>query len=106
MKKEISIIGLGSMGAAIALNLKKKYKIFGYDINKYNKIKSSKNFFFVNNLKEIFLKTNTFIIIVLNENQCQKIFNTFIKIKKSLKITKNHTIINCTTVSPNWVKEI
>tara|TARA_B100002052_G_scaffold231744_1_gene214565 strand:+ start:811 stop:1695 length:885 start_codon:yes stop_codon:yes gene_type:complete len=106
MKKEIGILGLGSMGTAIALNLKRKYKIFGYDINKYNKIKSSKNFFFVNNLKEIFLKTNTFIIIVLNENQCQKIFNTFIKIKKSLKINKNHTIINCTTVSPNWVKEI
>ena len=106
MKKEIGILGLGSMGTAIALNLKKKYKIFGYDINKLNKIKSSKNFFFVKNLKEIFLKTNTFIIIVLNENQCQKIFNTFIKIKKSLKINKNHTIINCTTVSPNWVKEI
>ena len=33
MKKEIGILGLGSMGAAIALNLKKKYKIFGYDIN-------------------------------------------------------------------------
>ena len=39
MKKEISIIGLGSMGTAIALNLKKKYKIFGYDINKYNPFK-------------------------------------------------------------------
>ena len=43
---------------------------------------------------------------MLNENQCQKILNTFIKIKKNLKISKNHTIINCTTVSPNWVKEI
>ena len=106
MKKEIGILGLGSMGTAIALNLKKKYKIFGYDINKHNKIKSSKNFFFVKNLKEIFLKTNIFIIIVLNENQCQKIFNKFIEIKKNLKITKNYTIINCTTVSPNWVKKI
>ena len=106
MKKEIGILGLGSMGAAIALNLKKKYKIFGYDINRYNKIKSSKNFFFAKNLKEIFLKTDILIIIVLNENQCQKILNTFIKIKKNLKISKNHTIINCTTVSPNWVKEI
>ena len=47
MKKEIGILGLGSMGAAIVSNLKKKYKIFGYDINKYNKIKSTKNFFFV-----------------------------------------------------------
>ena len=45
MKKEIGILGLGSMGTAIALNLIKKYKILGYDINKYNKIKSSKNFF-------------------------------------------------------------
>ena len=106
MKKEISILGLGSMGTAIALNLKKKYKIFGYDINKYNNMKSSKNFIFVKSLKEIFLKTNIFIIIVLNENQCQKIFDTFMEIKKSLKIAKNHTIINCTTVSPNWVKEI
>ena len=106
MKKEIGILGLGSMGTAIALNLKKKYKIFGYDINKHNKIKSSKNFFFVKNLKEIFLKTNIFIIIVLNENQCQKILNKFIEIKKNLKITKNYTIINCTTVSPNWVKKI
>ena len=106
MKKEIGILGLGSMGSAIALNLKKKYKIYGYDINKYNKIKSTKNFFFVKNLKEIFLKTDTLIIIVLNENQCQKILNTFIEIKKNLKISKNHTIINCTTVSPNWVKEI
>ena len=105
MKKEVSIIGLGSMGEAIALNLKKKYKIFGYDINKYNKIKSSKNFIIEESLKEIFLKTNIFIIIVLNESQCQKIFDTFIEIKKKLKITKNHTIINCTTVSPNWVKK-
>ena len=106
MKKEISILGLGSMGTAIALNLKKKYKIFGYDVNKYNRIKTSKNFIFVKSLKEIFLKTNTFIIIVLNENQCQKIFDTFIEIKKKLKITKNHTIINCTTVSPNWVRKV
>ncbi len=106
MKKEISILGLGSMGTAIALNLKKKYKIFGYDVNKYNRIKTSKNFIFVKSLKEIFLKTNTFIIIVLNEDQCQKIFDTFMEIKKSLKIAKNHTIINCTTVSPNWVKKI
>ena len=106
MNKEIGILGLGSMGSAIALNLKKKYKIFGYDINKYNKIKSSKNFIFVKSLKEIFLKTNIFIIIVLNENQCQKIFDTFIEIKKKLKITKNHTIINCTTVSPNWVRKV
>ena len=47
MRKEISILGLGSMGTAIALNLKKKYKIFGYDINKYNNMKSTKNFIFV-----------------------------------------------------------
>ena len=106
MKKEISILGLGSMGAAIALNLKKKYKIFGYDANKYNNMKSTKNFIYVKSLKEIFLKTNIFIIIVLNENQCQKIFDTFIEIKKKLKISKNHTIINCTTVSPSWVKKI
>ncbi len=106
MKKEIGILGLGSMGTAIALNLKKKYKIYGYDINKYNKIKSNKNFFFIKNLKEVFLKTNIFIIIVLNENQCQKIFNSFLEIKKNLKITKKYTIINCTTVSPNWVKKI
>ena len=106
MKKEISILGLGSMGTAIALNLKKKYKIYGYDINKYNKIKSSKNFVITKSLNEIFLKTNIFIIIVLNENQCQKIIDTFIEIKKNLKITKNHTIVNCTTVSPNWVRKI
>ena len=105
MKKEIGILGLGSMGTSIALNLKKKYKVFGYDINKYNNLKSSKNFIFVKSLEEIFLKTNIFIIIVLNENQCQKIFETFIKIKKKLKITKDQTIINCTTVSPNWVKK-
>ena len=39
MKKEIGILGLGSMGTAITLNLKKKYKVYGYDINKYNKIR-------------------------------------------------------------------
>ena len=27
-------------------------------------------------------------------------------LNKKLKINKNHTIINCTTVSPNWVKKI
>ena len=85
MNKEIGILGLGSMGTAIVLNLKKKYKIFGYDVKKHNKIKSSKNFIFIKNLKEIFLKTNTFIIIVLNENQCDKILDTFIKIKKKYK---------------------
>ena len=66
MKKEISILGLGSMGTAIALNLKKKYKIFGYDINKYNNIKSTKNFIFVKSLKEIFLKSNIFKAFYLN----------------------------------------
>ena len=101
MKNEIGILGLGSMGTAIAKNLKKKYKIYGYDIKKFNTIKSSKNFFFVKNLKEIFLKTDIFIIIVLDENQCQTIFNTFIDFKRRLKIKKNYTIINCTTVSPN-----
>ncbi len=106
MRKEIGIIGLGSMGSAIATHLKKKYKIYGYDIKKYNSFKSSRNFFLIKNLKEIFLKTNIFIIIVLDENQCQKILNKFIDIKKRLKINKNYTIINCTTVSPNWVKKI
>ena len=106
MKNQIGILGLGSMGTAIAKHLKKKYKIYGYDIKKNNTLKSSKNFFFVKNLKEIFLKTNIFIIIVLDEVQCQKIFNTFIDLKKRLEINKNYTIINCTTVSPNWVKKI
>jgi len=106
MRKEIGIIGLGSMGSAIATHLKKKYKIYGYDIKKYNSFRSSRNFFLIKNLKEIFLKTNIFIIIVLDENQCQKILNKFIDIKKRLKINKNYTIINCTTVSPNWVKKI
>ena len=45
MKKKIGIIGLGSMGTAIALNLIKNYKIFGYDVNKHHNIKSNKNFF-------------------------------------------------------------
>ena len=106
MKNEIGILGLGSMGTAMAKHLKKKYKIYGYDIKKNYTLKSSKNFFFVKNLKEIFLKTNIFIIIVLDEVQCQKIFNAFIDFKKRLKIKKNFTIINCTTVSPNWVKKI
>ena len=106
MRKEVGIIGLGSMGTAISLNLKKKYKIYGYDVKKFNNVKSSKNFFFVKNLKEIFLKTDIFIIIVLNEDQCQTILNKFINLKKRLKIKKNCTIINCTTVSPNWVKKI
>lgn len=106
MGKEIGIIGLGSMGSAMATHLKKKYKIYGYDIKKYNSFKSSRNFFLIKNLKEIFLKTNIFIIIVLDENQCQKILNKFIDIKKRLKINENYTIINCTTVSPNWVKKI
>ena len=44
-KKEIGILGLGSMGTAIAKHLKKKYKIYGYDIKKFNTLKSSKNFF-------------------------------------------------------------
>ena len=104
-KKEIGILGLGSMGTAIAKHLKKKYKIYGYDIKKFNTLKSSKNFFFTKNLKEIFLKTNIFIVIVLDEDQCQTIFDSFIDIKKRLKIKKNYTIINCTTVSPNWVKK-
>ena len=106
MGKEIGIIGLGSMGSAIATHLKKKYKIYGYDIKKFNTLKSSKNFFFTKNLKEIFLKTNIFIIIVLDEVQCQKILDTFIDFKKRLKMKKNFTIINCTTVSPNWVEKI
>ena len=73
MNKEIGILGLGSMGSAIALNLKKKYKIFGYDINKYNKIKSSKNFIFVKSLKEIFLDGSVIVFLL--------IFNFLFKIK-------------------------
>ena len=45
MKREIGILGLGSMGTAIALNLIKKYKIFGYDINKYIRLNLLKIFF-------------------------------------------------------------
>ena len=89
MKNQIGILGLGSMGTAMAKHLKKKYKIYGYDIKKNNTLKSSKNFFFVKNLKEIFLKTNIFIIIVLDESQCQKILNKFIEFKKKLKNTKH-----------------
>ncbi len=106
MKNEIGLIGLGSMGTAMAKHLRKKYKIYGYDIKKNNNFKSSKNFVFIKNLKEIFIKTNIFIIIVVNEFQCQEIFSTFIDFRKRLKIKKNFTIINCTTVSPNWVKKI
>ena len=106
MKKNIGILGLGSMGRAMTLNLQKRYKVFGYDINKYNRIRSNKNFFFVKNYQEILLKTNVIIMIVLDENQCQKICDYFIEIKKRLKITKKYTIINCTTVSPDWVKKI
>ena len=46
MKNEIGILGLGSMGTAMAKHLMKKYKIYGYDIKKNNTLKSSKNFFF------------------------------------------------------------
>ena len=46
MKNQIGILGLGSMGTAIAKHLKKKYKIYGYDIKKNNTLKSSKSFFF------------------------------------------------------------
>ena len=53
MKKEIGILGLGSMGTAITLNLKRKYKIFGYDVNKHNGLKSTKNFLFIK------VRTNT-----------------------------------------------
>ena len=54
MRKEIGIIGLGSMGSAIATHLKKKYKIYGYNIKKNNSFKYNRNFFFIKNLKEIF----------------------------------------------------
>ena len=46
MRNKIGIIGLGSMGSAIATHLKKKYKIYGYDIKKNNILKSNRNFFF------------------------------------------------------------
>ena len=46
MKKEISILGLGSMGTAIALNLKKNIKFL---------VMISKNIIILNLVKTLFL---------------------------------------------------
>ena len=76
----IGVIGLGYVGLPLSVELGKKYKTIGYDINKQrinnlrNKIdytneisskelKKSKNLNFTNNLKEI-SKCNFFIIAV------------------------------------------
>jgi 3-hydroxyisobutyrate dehydrogenase-like beta-hydroxyacid dehydrogenase len=103
IKKEILVVGLGSMGLGIAQSLLRAgYKVYGQDKNP-NQVQQ-----FVNSggidTNILFDNLEAVIIVVLNEKQTREIL--FGKDGLAKKLKTNSLIMVCTTVSPNFAKEM
>ena len=122
---QISIFGLGYVGLPLAIEFSKKYKVFGFDINKKrindlknkidinnelntSQIKNLKRIEFTNNIREI-SSCNVHIVAVptpINKKNLPNLSNlkfACINIAKILK--KNDTIIFESTVYPGLTEE-
>lgn len=103
IKKEILVVGLGSMGLGIAQSLLRAgYKVYGKDKNP-NQVQQ-----FVNSggiaTNILFDNLEAVIVVVLNEKQTREIL--FGKDGLAKKLKTNSLIMVCTTVSPNFAKEM
>jgi len=103
MIKNISVIGLGSMGFGIAQSLiRSGYNVYGQDKNtvQHKKLIEEGGL----NAEIPFGDLDAVIIVVLNEAQTRDIIFGEEGIAEKLK--KDTLVIVCTTVSPNFAKEM
>ena len=101
--ENILVIGLGSMGYGIAESLiRSGYKVFGQDKNPVQEKKIVEDGGFVKDIP--YTNLDAVIIVVLNENQTKEII--FGSNGVAGKLKKNTLIMVCTTVSPNFAKEM
>ena len=101
--KNILVIGLGSMGYGIAKSLMRSgYKVYGQDKN----IDQQKKFIQDGGLEGevLYDQLEAVIIVVLNEQQTRDIIFGEDGIANKLK--NNTLIMVCTTVSPDFAKEM
>lgn len=103
IKKEILVVGLGSMGLGIAQSLLRAgYIVYGQDKNPNQVEKFIKYGGIDTNIPVD--KLEAVIIVVLNEKQTREIL--FGKDGLAKKLKTNSLIMVCTTVSPNFAKEM
>ena len=101
--KNILVIGLGSMGYGIAKSLMRAgYKVYGQDKNPDQQKKFFQDGGFKG--KVPYDQLEAVVIVVLNENQTREII--FGKEGISNKLKNNTLIMVCTTVSPDFAKEM
>ena len=101
--KNILVIGLGSMGYGIAKSLMRSgYKVFGQDKN----IDQQQKFIQDGGLEGevLYDQLEAVIIVVLNEQQTGEIIFGEDGIANKLK--NNTLVMVCTTVSPDFAKEM
>ena len=101
--KNILVIGLGSMGYGIAISLMRSgYKVYGQDKN----IDQQQKFIQDGGLKGevLYDQLEAVIIVVLNDQQTREIIFGEDGIANKLK--NNTLIMVCTTVSPDFAREM
>ena len=101
--KNISVIGLGSMGYGIAQSLiRSGYMVYGQDKNLLQQKKIVEEGGQVGEIS--YGNLDAVIIVVLNEAQTREII--FGSDGIAAKLNKNTLVMVCTTVSPNFAKEM
>ena len=101
--KKILVFGLGSMGYGIAQTLHRSgYKVYGQDKNPVQQKRFVEGGGFDADIP--FQDLQAVIIVVLNEKQTREII--FGQNGISDKLMKNTLIMVCTTVSPDFAKEM
>ena len=101
--KKILVFGLGSMGYGIAQTLHRSgYKVYGQDKNPVQQKRFVEGGGFDADIP--FQDLQAVIIVVLNEKQTREII--FGQNGISEKLKKNSLIIVCTTVAPDFAKEM
>ncbi len=101
--KKILVFGLGSMGYGIAQTLHRSgYKVYGQDKNPVQQKRFVEGGGFDADIP--FQDLQAVIIVVLNEKQTREII--FGQNGISEKLKKNTLIMVCTTVSPDFAKEM
>ena len=101
--KNILVVGLGSMGFGIAQSLiRAGYSVFGQDKNPKQQKRLIEEGGYDKNIP--FNDLQAVIIVVLNEKQTKEII--FGENGLSEKLKKNTLIMVCTTVAPDFAKEM
>ena len=101
--KNILVVGLGSMGFGIAQSLiRAGYNVYGQDKNPKQQKRLIEEGGYDKNIP--FNDLQAVIIVVLNEKQTKEII--FGENGLSEKLKKNTLIMVCTTVAPNFAKEM